>query len=515
MFGKLSDDDAIRLRLLLAVELIFMGRLLTFKNLKQRHSDEHYYMLKKDRNYVPTYTLSGFVFAFQIWILETLERCESWWIKDPKVIPRALGWSKKSLSTRSDYSYLFAKDYLREEELRLCLEDEEMLRCEHEKLIVKENRFRLDESNRLRIDDSSESYSLFEANYNGMFHELPLRYECGKVLPLKLFKSKRMSYSQMLDMIVYKLKCEIRGFDWIDEPVGFDDRSLPGKSKDEFSNEVILDDVVSSPATTLSLLLKRKGKSMIKFTRMRAIVKSTADETSKNMLSSYYCDKDIIELRWKFKKAKKERDDLKLTLEKFKGDDKYNSSEGYHAVPPPYTEKYMPPKPDLVFTDEHVVSESVTSLPGIAKRKVKTSESKLKTVSDLIIEEWVLDDKEEDVSQPKIEKKIAKPSFVKINYIKANKTHKNAKKNVEQIAETRRFINIIREEAQTARNCIAQLNALVAEIEDMGDANDVFDTLMCIRDDILDETTKLMGLNDAIAQAEDKTATKEGHVYAG
>ncbi|GJX60905.1 phospholipase-like protein [Tanacetum coccineum] len=306
-FGKLSDDDAIRLCLLLAVEVIFMGRLLTFKvddtlfrlvknleawnsfpwgehlwchlydeikNLKQRYSDEHYYGLKKDRNYVPTYTLSGFVFAFQILILETYERCESWWIKDQKVIPRALGWSKKSLFTRSDYSYLFAnesrappikeqhslfesylaklekarkrgktgfivssigatsdnsvkkkwlndlvimelnyrvfkletiiqvlaherndrqpnlqftdafrcmtsdlcdslnimfadliqqhdsdedisQDYLREEELRLCLEDEEMLRCEHEKLIVEENRFRLDEANRLRLEEEN------------------------------------------------------------------------------------------------------------------------------------------------------------------------------------------------------------------------------------------------------------------------------------------------------------------------------------------------------------------------
>ncbi|GJV28213.1 phospholipase-like protein [Tanacetum coccineum] len=298
MFGKLSDDDAIRLCLLLDVEEIFMSRLLTFKvddtlfrlvenlegwnsfpwgehlwchlydeikNLKQRHSDKHYYGLKKDRNYVPTYTLSGFVFAFQIWILETFERCESWWIKDPKVIPRALGWLKKSLFTRSDYSYLFAKesrstsdfrptiaeyqsswwidnnvyfqehvprappikeqhslfetylaklekerkhrktgfmvssiggrsdnsvkkkwlndlvimelnyrvfkletiiqqhdsdedisqDYLREEELRLCLEDEEMLHCEHEKLIVEENRFKLDESNRLRLEEEN------------------------------------------------------------------------------------------------------------------------------------------------------------------------------------------------------------------------------------------------------------------------------------------------------------------------------------------------------------------------
>nr|GEZ56817.1 phospholipase-like protein [Tanacetum cinerariifolium] len=77
-------------------------------NLQERHGYEHYYGLFKDRNYVPTYTLSGFVFAFQI--LKTFERCESWWIKDPKVIPRALGWSKKSLFTRSDYPFLFAKE---------------------------------------------------------------------------------------------------------------------------------------------------------------------------------------------------------------------------------------------------------------------------------------------------------------------------------------------------------------------------------------------------------------------
>ncbi|GKC28705.1 hypothetical protein Tco_1035999 [Tanacetum coccineum] len=67
-------------------------------------------------------------------------------------------------------------------------------------------------------------------------------------------------------------------------------------------------------------------------------------------------------------------------------------------------------------------------------------------------------------------------------------------------------------EAQTAINCIAQLHALLAEIEAMGEAYDVWDTLMCLRDDIRDENTKLVGLNDVIAQAEDKIATKEGHV---
>nr|GEZ83505.1 hypothetical protein [Tanacetum cinerariifolium] len=89
--------------------------------------------------------------------------------------------------------------------------------------------------------------------------------------------------------------------------------------------------------------------------------------------------------------------------------DKYNSGEGYHAVPPPYTGNYMPSKPDLVFADDHVVIESVTIL---------------------------LDDEKEDVSQPKIEKKTAKPSFVKINFVKAKKIHKTSRKNIEQKKRT-------------------------------------------------------------------------------
>ncbi|GJV52564.1 hypothetical protein Tco_1448305 [Tanacetum coccineum] len=250
--------------------------------------------------------------------------------------------------------------------------------------------------NSKRIDDSTENYSLFEVNYDGMFDELPLRYAYGKVLPLKFSNSNRMTYSEILDMLVYKLECEIRalfysiprnsletasyyfknltfdedhgdiqskvtsheklkshgnlalmtfdesrswkkeqsispllrtpplkkrrkgiafqgknlytdflhvdcvddhfdvldhwsyedvygggcfdvsgsfkGFDCIEEPVGCDDGSLPVKIKDEFENEVILDDVVSSPPN-LSMLSKRKGKSRVKFTRMRGIIK--------------------------------------------------------------------------------------------------------------------------------------------------------------------------------------------------------------------------------------------------
>ncbi|GKA99953.1 hypothetical protein Tco_0827947 [Tanacetum coccineum] len=66
--------------------------------------------LSKSKNYVPTYTLSGFVWSFKIWILETFEGSHNWWNRDPKIIPRGVKWSRKQLFKRSDYSLLFGKD---------------------------------------------------------------------------------------------------------------------------------------------------------------------------------------------------------------------------------------------------------------------------------------------------------------------------------------------------------------------------------------------------------------------
>ncbi|GJY93526.1 ribonuclease H-like domain-containing protein, partial [Tanacetum coccineum] len=139
-------------------------------------------------------------------------------------------------------------------------------------------------------------------------------------------------------------------------------------------------------------------------------------------------DNALTELRKKFEKAEKERDDLNLTLEKFENssknlsklldsqvsdkfkigvgydsqgfdsqvfdsqvNDKYKTGEGYHAVPPPYTRNFMSPKPDLVLADKdaYVFSESVTSVPTVATSKVKTSESKPKSVSEPLIEDWI------------------------------------------------------------------------------------------------------------------------------
>nr|GEW89630.1 hypothetical protein [Tanacetum cinerariifolium] len=82
----------------------------------------------------------------------------------------------------------------------------------------------------------------------------------------------------------------------------------------------------------------------------------------------------------------------------------------------------------------------------------------------------------------------------------------------QQLAETRLFFNRMREEAQTARNMIAQLNALIAKMEAFEDQKEVFDTLMGLRDDMRVEETKLMRLNDLVTQGEEDIEIKEAQL---
>ncbi|GKG18699.1 hypothetical protein Tco_0372997, partial [Tanacetum coccineum] len=84
--------------------------------------------------------------------------------------------------------------------------------------------------------------------------------------------------------------------------------------------------------------------------------------------------------------------------------------ENYNAVPPHYTGNFMPPTPDLSFTG----LDDFVNKPVVENNKAMSSkeEPKVGRKNDdaLIIKEWVSNDEEEDVSQPKIEKKIVRPS---------------------------------------------------------------------------------------------------------
>ncbi|GKC27287.1 putative ribonuclease H-like domain-containing protein [Tanacetum coccineum] len=96
---------------------------------------------------------------------------------------------------------------------------------------------------------------------------------------------------------------------------------------------------------------------------------------------------------------------------------------GYNAVPPLYTGNFMPLKPDLSFTGlKEFTSEPIVIKPVVENSIAKASEAKSKVVRKnngaLIIEDWVSDSEEEDMHQAKIEKKIVKSSFAKIEFVK-------------------------------------------------------------------------------------------------
>nr|GEZ11614.1 ribonuclease H-like domain-containing protein [Tanacetum cinerariifolium] len=137
-------------------------------------------------------------------------------------------------------------------------------------------------------------------------------------------------------------------------------------------------------------------------------------------LNIHLRDNALTELRKKLENAEKERDEIKITSEKFENsfktlnkmldsqvNDKYKTGVGYHVVPPPYTGNFMPPKPDLILADvdEYVVSESVTSVPAITTNKAETSELKPKS---------------------------RKPSFVKVEFVKPNEQVKSPRESVKQ-----------------------------------------------------------------------------------
>nr|GEV41708.1 hypothetical protein [Tanacetum cinerariifolium] len=82
------------------------------------------------------------------------------------------------------------------------------------------------------------------------------------------------------------------------------------------------------------------------------------------------------------------------------------------------------------------LTSSSYSKPVVKNCKAKSSEEKPKAVRKnddaIIIEEWVSDNEEENVTQPKIEKKIVKPSIVKKEFVKSKQQEKTARKTVKK-----------------------------------------------------------------------------------
>ncbi|GKA29194.1 hypothetical protein Tco_0715439 [Tanacetum coccineum] len=126
------------------------------------------------------------------------------------------------------------------------------------------------------------------------------------------------------------------------------------------------------------------------------------------------------------------------------------------TVPPPYTGNFMPPTPDLSFTSLDVFVNEL-----VAKNcKAMSSEEEPKVVRKNddapIIREWVSDDKEEDASQPKIEKKIVRPSIVKKESVKSKQQEKTARKTIKQVEQHRQNTHSPRGNQRNWNNMMSQ-----------------------------------------------------------
>nr|GEV51362.1 hypothetical protein [Tanacetum cinerariifolium] len=111
---------------------------------------------------------------------------------------------------------------------------------------------------------------------------------------------------------------------------------------------------------------------------------SSSSSSSDNELR----DNALVTLRQKLEKAEQESDDLKL---------RFQPSDGYHAVPPPYTGKFMPPKLDLVFNTTPTAVETDHSAFTVQLSPTKPAQdlSHIKRHTAPIIEDWVSDSEDE------------------------------------------------------------------------------------------------------------------------
>ncbi|GJV71362.1 ribonuclease H-like domain-containing protein [Tanacetum coccineum] len=229
------------------------------------------------------------------------------------------------------------------------------------------------------------------------------------------------------------ISCDGLGdYDWSDQaeegPTNF---ALTTYISTSSNSEISTDSNCLSSCLENFKILKEQNEQLLKDLRtskLNAIAYKTGLESVEARLLVYKKNKSIYE------------EDMKIV-------NKCKTGLGYNAVPPPYTGNFMPPKPDLLFSgleefvNEPIVSEPIVKKPVVETSVAKASEAKPKAVRKsngaLIIEDWVSDSEEEDVPQAKIEKKIVKSSFAKIEFVKYKEQVKSPRKIVNHVNQNR------------------------------------------------------------------------------
>ncbi|GJR57521.1 ribonuclease H-like domain-containing protein [Tanacetum coccineum] len=281
------------------------------------------------------------------------------------------------------------------------------------------------------------------------------------------------------------------GYDWSDQAEEGPNYALMGYSSSSSDSEVSNDSTCFKSCLEIVRLLKSQYDQLLKdFKKFKLMVLGykTGLESVEERLEFYKKNESIYEekikgLKWdiqvgeitigelkkKLEIVQKEKDGIQFNVDKFENASKSlnkliecqivencKKGLGYNEVPPPYIGNFMPLKPDLSF----IGLDEFVNEPAVENCKAKSSKEEPKVVRKNddapTIEDWVSDSEEENVSQPKIEKKIVKPSIAKIEFVKPKQLEKTARKTVKQVGKHRQNTHSPRGNQRNWNNMMSQ-----------------------------------------------------------
>nr|GEU59688.1 retrovirus-related Pol polyprotein from transposon TNT 1-94 [Tanacetum cinerariifolium] len=237
----------------------------------------------------------------------------------------------------------------------------------------------------------------------------------------------------------------VGSYDWSfqanEEPTNYALMAFTSSSSSSSDSEVALCSKACSESVEARLVVYQQNENVFE------------EDIKLLKLNDMLRDNALVEIRKKFETVKKERDELKHTLEKFQTSlknlnvsvptsqvhDRYKSSDRYHAVPPPYTGTFMPLKLDLVFHDAPTASKTVPTVfnvkPSTTKPTKETSQSNRPSAP--IIEDWIFDSEDEYEGEPMPIQK--EPSFVQTSkHVKTPRTSVKSVKHPKQAKNLRK-----------------------------------------------------------------------------
>ncbi|GKA41928.1 hypothetical protein Tco_0734588 [Tanacetum coccineum] len=211
---------------------------------------------------------------------------------------------------------------------------------------------------------------------------------------------------------------------------------------DNLSDAVIYPKWCATTATRGDILLELSELQVIKTTRTKEIrqegLESVEEKLEVYKANEFIYSQDIKVLKFeieckdiaireprkKLEIAQKDKDNIQFNVDKF----------------------------------ENASKNEFVNKPIVENRKSDEEVSKVIRKSDdsPIIEDWVSDSEEEDVSQTKTQKKTVKPSIAKIEFVKPQQQKKTAMKTVKQVEKNRQNTHSLRGNQRNWNNMMSQ-----------------------------------------------------------